>query len=131
MRLLRSTSTSTGTRGMRQALSVSRWSATQSRSASTVRSNPTLGPHLTLQINTPATDIIRDKQRKGDTMMNKYDMADIILSEPLLGGKKMDPKAVLLDMIEALDDRAAERALRSVAKTWGISLSAERDRNDD
>jgi hypothetical protein len=84
-----------------------------------------------LQINTPATDIIRDKQRKGDTMMNKYDMADIILSEPLLGGKKMDPKAVLLDMIEALDDRAAERALRSVAKTWGISLSAERDRNDD
>lgn len=84
-----------------------------------------------MQINTPATDIIRDKQRKGDTMMNKYDMADIILSEPLLGGKKMDPKAVLLDMIEALDDRAAERALRSVAKTWGISLSAERDRNDD
>jgi len=84
-----------------------------------------------LQINTPDTDIIRDKQRKGDTMMNKYDMADIILSEPLLGGKKMDPKAVLLDMIEALDDRAAERALRSVAKTWGISLSAERDRNDD
>lgn len=64
-------------------------------------------------------------------MMNKYDMADIILSEPLLGGKKMDPKAVLLDMIEALDDRSAERALRSVAKTWGISLSAERDRNDD
>lgn len=63
--------------------------------------------------------------------MNKYDMADIILSESLLGGKKMDPKAVLLDMIEALDDRAAERALRSVAKTWGISLSAERDRNDD
>jgi hypothetical protein len=43
----------------------------------------------------------------------------------------MDPKAVLLDLIEALDDRAAERALRSVAKTWSISLSAERDRNDD
>lgn len=82
-------------------------------------------------ISTLVTDIIRDKRRKGDTMMNKYDMADIILSEPLLGGKKMDPKAVLLDMIEALDDRAAERALRSVAKTWGISLSAERDRNDD
>ncbi len=82
-------------------------------------------------INTHVTDTIRDKRRKGDTMMNKYDMADIILSEPLLGGKKMDPKAVLLDMIEALDDRAAERALRSVAKTWGISLSAERDRNDD
>jgi hypothetical protein len=58
-------------------------------------------------------------------------MADIILGEPLLGGKKMDPKAVLLDLLEALDDRAAERALRSVAKTWGISLSAERDRNDD
>lgn len=82
-------------------------------------------------INTLVTDTTRDKRRKGDTMMNKYDMADIILSEPLLGGKKMDPKAVLLDMIEALDDRAAERALRSVAKTWGISLSAERDRNDD
>jgi hypothetical protein len=64
-------------------------------------------------------------------MMNKYDIADIILGEQLLGGKKMDPKAVLLDLLEALDDRAAERALRSVAKTWGISLSAERDRNDD
>ena len=63
--------------------------------------------------------------------MNKYDIADIILGEQLLGGKKMDPKAVLLDLLEALDDRAAERALRSVAKTWGISLSAERDRNDD
>jgi hypothetical protein len=84
-----------------------------------------------LPINTHVTDTTRDKRRKGDTMMNKYDMADIILSESLLGGKKMDPKAVLLDMIEALDDRAAERALRSVAKTWGISLSAERDRNDD
>ena len=84
-----------------------------------------------MQINTPATDTTRDKRRKCDTMMNKYDMADIILSEPLLGGKKMDPKAVLLDLIEALDDRAAERALRSVAKTWSIPLSAERDRNDD
>jgi len=63
--------------------------------------------------------------------MNKYDIADIILGEQLLGGKKMDPKAVLLDLLEALDDRAAERALRSVAKTWGIPLSAERDRNDD
>lgn len=84
-----------------------------------------------MPISTLVTDTTRDKRRKGDTMMNKYDMADIILSESLLGGKKMDPKAVLLDMIEALDDRAAERALRSVAKTWGISLSAERDRNDD
>ena len=64
-------------------------------------------------------------------MMNKYDMLDIILQEELLGGKKMDPKALLLDLIDILDDRAAERALKSVARNWGISLTSERDRNDD
>ena len=64
-------------------------------------------------------------------MMNKYDMLDIILLEELLGGKKMDPKALLLDLIDTLDDRAAERALKAVARNWGISLSPERDRNDD
>jgi len=64
-------------------------------------------------------------------MMNKYDMVDIILQEELIGGKKMDPKALLLDLIDALDDRAAERGLRAVARNWGISLSSERDRNDD
>lgn len=64
-------------------------------------------------------------------MMNKYDMLDIILREDLLGGKKMDPKALLLDLIDTLDDRAAERALKAVARNWGISLSSERDRNDD
>ena len=63
--------------------------------------------------------------------MNKYDMLDIILREDLLGGKKMDPKALLLDLIDTLDDRAAERALKAVARNWGISLSSERDRNDD
>lgn len=64
-------------------------------------------------------------------MMNKYDMLDIILQEELLGGKKMDPKALLLDLIDILDDRAAERALKSVARNWGVSLTSERDRNDD
>jgi hypothetical protein len=64
-------------------------------------------------------------------MMNKYDMIDIILREELLGGKRMDPKSLLLDLIDALDDRAAERALRTVAKSWGITLNSERDRNDD
>lgn len=64
-------------------------------------------------------------------MMNKYDMLDIILRDDLLGGKKMDPKALLLDLIDTLDDRAAERALKAVARNWGISLSSERDRNDD
>lgn len=64
-------------------------------------------------------------------MMNKYDMVDIILREETLGGKKMDPRAVLLDLIDTLDDRSAERALRTVARNWGIALSAERDRNDD
>jgi hypothetical protein len=64
-------------------------------------------------------------------MMNKYDMIDIILSEDLIGGKRMDPKSVLLDLIDVLDDKSAERALRSVAKNWGITLNAERDRNDD
>lgn len=63
--------------------------------------------------------------------MNKYDMLDIILRDDLLGGKKMDPKALLLDLIDTLDDRAAERALKAVARNWGISLSSERDRNDD
>ena len=63
-------------------------------------------------------------------MMNKYDMLDIILRDDLLGGKKMDPKALLLDLIDTLDDRAAERALKAVARNWGISLSSERDRND-
>lgn len=64
-------------------------------------------------------------------MMNKYDMLDIILQEQLLGGKKMDPKALLLDLIDILDDRSAERALKAVARNWGISLTSERDRNDD
>lgn len=64
-------------------------------------------------------------------MMNKYDMLDLILQEELLGGKKMEPKALLLDLIDALDDRAAERALKAVARNWGISLSSERDRNED
>ena len=63
--------------------------------------------------------------------MNKYDMLDIILQEQLLGGKKMDPKALLLDLIDILDDRSAERALKAVARNWGISLTSERDRNDD
>ena len=58
-------------------------------------------------------------------------MLDIILREDLLGGKKMDPKALLLDLIDTLDDRAAERALKADARNWGISLSSERDRNDD
>ena len=64
-------------------------------------------------------------------MMNKYDMLNIILQEQLLGGKKMDPKALLLDLIDILDDRSAERALKAVARNWGISLTSERDRNDD
>lgn len=64
-------------------------------------------------------------------MMNKYDMVDLILNEELIGKKKMDPKSVLLDLIEVLDDRAAERGLRTVARNWGIALNAERDRNDD
>ena len=64
-------------------------------------------------------------------MMNKYDMLDIILQEELLGGKKMDPKALLLDLVDVLDDRSAERALKAVARNWGISLTSERDRNDD
>lgn len=63
--------------------------------------------------------------------MNKYDMLDIILQEEMIGGKKMDPKSLLLDLIDVLDDRTAERALKAVARNWGISLSIERDRNDD
>ncbi len=64
-------------------------------------------------------------------MMNKYDMLDIILQDQLLGGKKMDPKALLLDLVDILDDRSAERALKAIARNWGISLTSERDRNDD
>ena len=64
-------------------------------------------------------------------MMNKYDMVDIILREEMIGGKKMDPRAVLLDLIDTLDDRSAERGLKTVARNWGITLNAERDRNDD
>jgi hypothetical protein len=64
-------------------------------------------------------------------MMNKYDMVEIILRENLIGGKKMDPSDILLDLVAVLDDSIAERGLRSVARNWGITLNTERDRSDD
>jgi len=63
-------------------------------------------------------------------MINKYDMLDSILQEELLDGKKMDPKSILFDLVGACDDRSAERALKAVARNWGITLSSERDRNE-
>jgi len=42
----------------------------------------------------------------------------------------MDPKSILFDLVGACDDRSAERALKAVARNWGITLSSERDRNE-
>jgi len=50
--------------------------------------------------------------------MDKFDMIETILHDD----NKIDARSLLIDLVDLLDDRVAERCLRDVAKNWDIDL---------
>ncbi len=50
--------------------------------------------------------------------MDKIDMVEMILRDE----NKIDARSLLIDLVDLLDDRVAERCLREVAKNWDIDL---------
>jgi hypothetical protein len=50
--------------------------------------------------------------------MDKFDMIETILHED----NKIDARSLLIDLVDLIDDRVAERCLRDVAKNWDIDL---------
>jgi len=50
--------------------------------------------------------------------MDKYDLVETILQE----GNEIDARSLLIDFLDMIDDKVAERSLREVAKNWDIDL---------
>lgn len=50
--------------------------------------------------------------------MDKYDLVEAILQE----GNEIDARSLLIDFLDMIDDKVAERSLREVAKNWDIDL---------
>jgi hypothetical protein len=50
--------------------------------------------------------------------MDKFDIVEIMLHED----SKLDTKSLLIDLVDILDDRLAERCLKDIARNWDIDL---------
>jgi len=62
--------------------------------------------------------------------LDKYDILETLLREKIKGGN-ITHRMILIDMLDIIDDKTAERALKQVARNWGVDLNERYNGSDE